>query len=74
MVRKYHAPGINPPVYNIMHDKTYTLNKVMESSPARVAFRRDLVRPRLKYWNAFLQHLPLGQYDARDGRFLLGPK
>jgi hypothetical protein len=44
-------------LYNIMCHKHDTLQKVMETSPPTMTFRRDLVGPRLTFWNEVVQRL-----------------
>ena len=41
-----------PALYNIVHHKSDTLAVVMQSFPPVMTFRRDLIGPRLKAWNA----------------------
>jgi hypothetical protein len=40
-----------PALYSIVRYKGDSLQKVMESSPPSMAFRRDLIGPRLAAWN-----------------------
>jgi hypothetical protein len=59
-----------PYFYNIVRHKGDTLAKVLETSSRNVTFIRDLVGPRLAYWNSFLQrldflHLLLGSNEFR---------
>jgi hypothetical protein len=42
-------------LYNIVRYKGETLQKVMETSPPSMTFRRDLIGPRLTSWNELLQ-------------------
>jgi hypothetical protein len=46
-----------PTLYNIVRYKGDTLQKVMETSPPTMTFRRDLIGPRLTSWNELLQML-----------------
>jgi hypothetical protein len=43
-----------PTLYNIVHHKSDTLAKVMETSSPDVSFRRSLIGPRQASWNALL--------------------
>jgi hypothetical protein len=47
----------HPVLYNIIRDKSDTLEKVMETSPTSMTFRRDLIGPWLASWNELLQRL-----------------
>jgi hypothetical protein len=46
-----------PALYGIARHKGDTLQKVLESSPPSMTFRRDLIGPRLVAWNELLQRL-----------------
>jgi hypothetical protein len=46
-----------PALYNIVRHKGDTLQKVMETSPPSMSFRRDLIGPRLASWNELLLRL-----------------
>jgi hypothetical protein len=46
-----------PALYNIVRYKGDTLQKVMETSPPSMTFKRDLISPRLTSWNELLQRL-----------------
>jgi hypothetical protein len=46
-----------PALYNIVRHKSDTLQKVMETSPPSMSFRRDITGPRLVSWNELLQRL-----------------
>ena len=46
-----------PTLYSIVRHKGDTLQKVMESSPPSMTFRRVLIGPRLASWNELLQRL-----------------
>jgi hypothetical protein len=46
-----------PALFNIVRHKHDTIQKVMETSPPSVTFRRDLNGPRLNSWNELMQRL-----------------
>jgi hypothetical protein len=46
-----------PALFNIVRHKHDTIQKVMETSPPSVAFRRDLIGPRLDSWIELIQRL-----------------
>ena len=50
-----------PALYNIVHHKSDTIATVLETSPANVTFRRDLLGPKLAAWNALLGRLAMVQ-------------
>jgi hypothetical protein len=69
-------------LYNIIHYKSDTIAKAMETSPQNVTFRRDLSGQRFVSWNAFLQHFANVYLHTRpngfcwkfheNGKFLVG--
>jgi hypothetical protein len=56
-------------LYNIVCHKSDTIATVMETSPPNVAFRRDLLGPRLVSWNALLQRLANVQLQDESNEF-----
>ena len=46
-----------PALYNIVRHKGDTLQKVMETSPSSMSFKRDLIGPKLASWNELLLRL-----------------
>jgi hypothetical protein len=46
-----------PALFNIVRHKHDTLQKMMETSPPSITFRRDLVGPYLASWNELIQRL-----------------
>jgi hypothetical protein len=55
-----------PALYNIVRHKSDTLQKVLETSPPSLTFRRDLIGPRLTSWNELLQRLASVQLVQGD--------
>ena len=58
-----------PALYNIVRHKGDTLAMVMQESPPNVAFRRDLIGPRLASWNALLERLAVVQLSQGHDEF-----
>lgn len=56
-------------LYNIVCYKGDTLQKVMETSPPSITFRRDLIGPRLTSSNKFLQKLASIQLSQGTDEF-----
>jgi hypothetical protein len=69
MVRYNHSPRIISNLYNIVRHKSDTLQKVLETSPPSMTFRRDLIGPRLTSWNESLQRLASVQLVQGAGEF-----
>jgi hypothetical protein len=46
-----------PALYSIVRHKSETIATVMHNSPSNMAFRRDILGPRLESWNSLLQRL-----------------
>src|SRR4051812_17682988 len=58
-----------PALYNIVRHKGDTLATVMQESPPNVAFRRDLIGPRLTSWNGLLERLAVVQLSQGHDEF-----
>jgi hypothetical protein len=56
-------------LYNIVHRKSDTIAKVIETSPPNMMFRRDLLGQILVSWNALLQRLANVYLQNRPDEF-----
>ena len=68
MARKCHTYQY-PALYNIVRHKGDTLATVMQESTLNIAFRRNLIGPRLASWNALLERLAVVQLSQGHDKF-----